>query len=98
MANLIVTFGRTLGGNLESASDARTEEIPITGGHEEGELTANGAEDVVTLYAPEDCWVSLSKAPDAEAADAGSNRRWMKEGWQRQYRCGVGTKVSVVAA
>lgn len=98
MANLIVTFGKSLGGKLEYGADARTEELEITGGHTETGLVASGAEDVVTLYAQADCWVVLASNPDAEAADVGANRRFMKEGWQRQFAATSGMKVATTSA
>lgn len=98
MANLIVTFGKSLGGKLEYGSDARTEELEITGGHTETTLAANGSEDVITLYAQADCWVVLANNPDAEAANVGANRRFMKEGWQRQFAAAFGMKVATTSA
>lgn len=98
MANLKVTFGRSLGGKLEYGPDARTEEIEITGGHTEGTLMMGAAEDVITLYAEADCWVVIAQNPDAEAANVGANRRFMKEGWQRQFGGNANIKVATTSA
>lgn len=98
MADLYVTFGRSLGTKLEYGSDSRTEVLSIGGGATDGTLTAARSEDVVTLYAGADCWVAIATNPDPEAANAGANRRFMKEGWQRQYGIGPGQRVSVTSA
>ena len=99
MADLIVTFGRSLGGKLEYGPDARTELVTIAVDHAETTLETNGAEDVITVYAQADCWVSIGKIPNAEEADVGANRRFIKEGKERQFASnGAGIKVSVKAA
>ena len=97
MANLIVTFGKSLGGKLEYGPDARTELVAIGGGHEESTLESLSSEDVMTVYAEADCWYAIGVNPDAEAAQVGANRRFLAEGKDRQFTIGRNMRVSVTA-
>jgi len=97
MANLIVTFGRSMGTDREYGGDARTEILAIGGGATDGTLVARGSEDIVTLYAEADCWVTIGASPDPEAANVGANRRFMKLGWDRTFSIGANQRVSVTS-
>lgn len=94
---LIVTFSRA-----DSESD-----LPLENGRCRSEtitvpntstLEANGGDNVVTLLADEDCWVSIGPVSQhaADDANAGSNRRPLATGVALQFRVRAGDKVEVV--
>lgn len=91
---VIVTFSRA-----DSESDlplengpCRSEEVTVG---QVSTLAANSGDNVATLLADEDCWVSIGAASAlaADDANAGSNRRPIKSGVIYNFRVKSGWKI-----
>ena len=96
MAVARVTFGNKADGvPLEEGGGARYEEITLGGGNVNGNLTASGSGQVLTIYAGADCMVSVGKEPNSAT---GANRRFIKSGTEKQFWAAAGHKVGAKSA